>query len=105
MNRIDEISIFENLTRDEIVRIVDIQIHKLQQRLAERKIDLKLTDSAKALIAEKGYDPVYGARPLKRVMQQLIENPLSMDILKGAIPEGTRVQAEADGGRIVFRSL
>ena len=105
LNRIDEIIIFENLTRGEIVQIVDIQIQKLQLRLAERKIELTLTDGAKALIAEKGYDPVYGARPLKRVMQQLIENPLSMDILKGTILEGAQVRAEAEGDQIVFRSL
>jgi ATP-dependent Clp protease ATP-binding subunit ClpB len=103
LNRVDEIIIFENLTRDEIVQIVDIQFQKLQQRLAERKIDLILTDGARALIADKGYDPVYGARPLKRVMQQLIENPLSMEILKGAVPEGAKVKAEAEGDVIVFR--
>jgi ATP-dependent Clp protease ATP-binding subunit ClpB len=105
LNRIDEIIIFENLTRDEIVQIVDIQLQTLQGRLAERKIELTLTGGARELIAERGYDPVYGARPLKRVMQQLIENPLSMEILKGTIPEGTRVAAEADGDRIVFKRL
>jgi ATP-dependent Clp protease ATP-binding subunit ClpB len=104
LNRIDEIIIFENLTRDEIVQIVDIQLQTLQGRLAERKIELTLTNGARALIAEQGYDPVYGARPLKRVMQQLIENPLSMEILKGAIPEGARVKAEADGDRMVFET-
>jgi ATP-dependent Clp protease ATP-binding subunit ClpB len=105
LNRIDEIIIFENLTRDEIVKIVDIQVQTLQDRLAERKIELMLTDGARALIAEKGYDPVYGARPLKRVMQQLIENPLSMEILKGTIPEGARVRAEVEDERIVFNTL
>ena len=105
LNRIDEIIIFENLTRAEIIRIVDIQFQKLQMRLAGRKIDLTLTDGARALIAEKGYDPVYGARPLKRVMQQLIENPLSMEILKGAVPDGALVEADAKGDQIVFRKL
>jgi ATP-dependent Clp protease ATP-binding subunit ClpB len=105
LNRIDEIIIFENLTRDEIVKIVDIQVQTLQDRLAERKIELMLTDGARALIAEKGYDPVYGARPLKRVMQQLIENPLSMEILKGTILEGARVRAEVEDERIVFNTL
>ena len=102
LNRIDEIIIFQNLTAAEIVKIVDIQIGRLAQRLADKNIELILSDSAKALIAEKGYDPAYGARPLKRVIQQYIENPLSMEILEGKISDGTRVSAEAEGEKIVF---
>jgi len=103
LNRIDEIIIFQSLTLDEIVNIVDIQIDRLGRRLADRIIDLILSDSAKALIARQGYDPVYGARPLKRVIQQYIENPLSIEILEGKISEGTRVRAEAEGDKIVFK--
>jgi ATP-dependent Clp protease ATP-binding subunit ClpB len=99
LNRIDEIIIFQNLTADEIVKIVDIQMRRLGQRLADKI----LSDSAKALIAEKGYDPVYGARPLKRVIQQYIENPLSLEILEGKISDGSRISAEAEGDRIVFK--
>jgi ATP-dependent Clp protease ATP-binding subunit ClpB len=102
LNRIDEIIIFQNLTAAEIVKIVDIQIDRLGQRLADKNIELILSDSAKALIAEKGYDPVYGARPLKRVIQQYIENPLSLEILEGKISDGTHVSAEAEGEKIVF---
>jgi ATP-dependent Clp protease ATP-binding subunit ClpB len=105
LNRIDETIIFHNLTQDEIVKIVDIQIERLASRLAHNNIELILSDSAKQLIAEKGYDPVYGARPLKRVIQQYIENPLSMEMLKGTIAEESRVSAEVEGDQIVFHAL
>ncbi|MEJ2727598.1 MAG: ATP-dependent chaperone ClpB [Deltaproteobacteria bacterium] len=103
LNRIDEIIIFQNLAADEIIKIVEIQIDRLRQRLADKNIELILSDDSKALIAEKGYDPVYGARPLKRVIQQYIENPLSLEILEGKISDGARVRAEADGDKIVFK--
>jgi ATP-dependent Clp protease ATP-binding subunit ClpB len=102
LNRIDEIIIFHNLTADQIGAIVEIQIGRLCQRLAERKIMLRLTDAAKQVLARKGYDPVYGARPLKRAVQQSIENPLAMEILKGRFPEGSEVLADAEGDRITF---
>ena len=103
LNRIDEIIIFQNLTADEIVKIVDIQMGRLGRRLADKNIELILSDGSKELIAEKGYDPVYGARPLKRVIQQYIENPLSLEILEGKIPDGARISAEAEGDKIVFK--
>ncbi len=102
LNRIDEIIIFHNLTPEQIGAIVEIQIERLARRLAERKIALRLTDGAKQLIGRKGYDPVYGARPLKRAIQQSIENPLAVEILKGRFPEGTEILADAEGGRITF---
>jgi len=73
--------------------------------LADRNIDLILSDQAMSFIAEKGYDPIYGARPLKRVIQQYIENPLSMEILKGNIVEGARIRADVDGDQIAFKSV
>ncbi|MEJ5357781.1 MAG: ATP-dependent chaperone ClpB [Desulfobacterales bacterium] len=103
LNRIDEIIFFHNLGPEQIAAIVDIQVERLRKRLAERKIDLRLGASAKALLARKGYDPVYGARPLKRTIQQLIENPLALEILKGRFPEGSGIVAEAEGEAIVFR--
>ena len=103
LNRIDEIIIFQNLTADEIVKIVDIQIGRLGRRLADKNIELILSDGSKALIAEKGYDAVYGARPLKRVIQQYIENPLSLEILEGKISDGARVSADVEGDKIVFK--
>ena len=105
LNRIDETIIFQNLTPEQITEIVAIQIKKLGSRLAGRHIELSLSDAAISLIAEKGYDPVYGARPLKRLIQQVIENPLSMEILKGNIAEGARLSAEVEGDRIVFKTI
>jgi ATP-dependent Clp protease ATP-binding subunit ClpB len=97
LNRIDETIIFENLTREQIVDIVEIQINRLTKRLSDQQLNLTFTDGAKELLAEKGYDPVYGARPLKRAIQKYLENPLSMEILKGNILEGSNVIAEPDG--------
>ena len=105
LNRIDEIIIFQSLAADDILKIVDIQIDRLGQRLADKNIELILSDGSKELIAKKGYDPVYGARPLKRVIQQFIENPLSLEILEGKILDGARVSAEAAGDKIVFRTI
>jgi ATP-dependent Clp protease ATP-binding subunit ClpB len=105
LNRIDETIIFQNLTPEQIAEIVAIQIKKLGNRLAGRNIELSLSNAAISLIAEKGYDPVYGARPLKRLIQQVIENPLSMEILKGNIAEGARLSAEVEGDRIVFKTI
>ncbi|MGB7919848.1 MAG: AAA family ATPase, partial [Desulfobacterales bacterium] len=104
LNRIDETIIFHNLSQEQLGEIVDIQVERLARRLAEKNIDLVLSQSAKAFVTEKGYDPVYGARPLKRVIQRLIENELSLEILNGNIREGDRVSAERKGDRIVFKT-
>ncbi len=103
LNRIDETIIFLNLEPDQIGKIVEIQMARLADRLAEQNIELTLSDSARDLIARLGYDPVYGARPLKRVIQRQIENPLAMEILEGKILDGTRLRAEAEGEQIVFQ--
>ena len=103
LNRIDETIIFLNLEQEQIGKIVDIQMQHLESRLAEQNIELILSDSARDLIAREGYDPIYGARPLKRVIQRQIENPLAMEILEGNIAEGDRISAETDGDRVVFR--
>jgi ATP-dependent Clp protease ATP-binding subunit ClpB len=105
LNRVDETIIFQNLTLEEIIEIVNIQLNKLSARLADQNIALILSDQATSFIAEKGYDPIYGARPLKRVIQHYIENPLSMDILKGKVLDGDRIKAEVDGDRIVFKTI
>jgi len=104
LNRIDETIIFENLTKEQIVEIVKIQADRLSKRLSEQGITLDLSDDATQFLAEKGYDPVYGARPLKRAIQKFIENPLSMEILQGNISEGTKIKADVEGERIVFNS-
>ena len=105
LNRIDEIIIFHNLTQEQIGEIVDIQMKRLESRLAEMNMELVLSDNARAFLAEKGFDQIYGARPLKRTIQRYIENPLSMEILQGSISEGTKLEADVEGDRIVFNPL
>jgi ATP-dependent Clp protease ATP-binding subunit ClpB len=105
LNRIDEIIIFHNLTQEQIGDIVDIQMKRLESRLAEMNMELVLSDNARAFLAEKGFDQIYGARPLKRTIQRYIENPLSMEILQGSISEGTKLEADVEGDRIVFNQL
>ncbi len=102
INRIDDIVVFHPLGNEQIRRIVDIQLGYLRKRLLERDIELKLDDKARDLLAEAGYDPVYGARPLKRAIQQQIENPLAQQILKGAFGPGDRILATVRKGELVF---
>jgi ATP-dependent Clp protease ATP-binding subunit ClpB len=92
LNRLDEILLFRRLSRADMVGVVDIQLGRLRRMLAERKIDLQLDDAAKAWLAEAGYDPVYGARPLKRVIQRELQNPLASAILEGRIKDGDTVR-------------
>ncbi|MDQ5937685.1 MAG: ATP-dependent Clp protease ATP-binding subunit ClpB [Cyanobacteriota bacterium erpe_2018_sw_21hr_WHONDRS-SW48-000092_B_bin.40] len=96
LNRIDETVVFHALTAAELAKIVDIQLHILNKRLADRKIVLKATDAAKDWLATTGYDPVYGARPLKRLIQKEIENPLSLELLKGLYADGDTILIDAD---------
>ncbi|HEY1374324.1 MAG TPA: AAA family ATPase, partial [Candidatus Binatia bacterium] len=103
LNRIDEVVIFNPLGREEIKHIVEIQLKRLERLLADRKISIEVTDAAKALLAERGYDPVYGARPLKRTIQRMIQDPLALRILNGDFGEGDRIAVDAEGGDIVFR--
>jgi ATP-dependent Clp protease ATP-binding subunit ClpB len=102
LNRIDETIIFLKLTEAQIGAIVDIQMERLALRLEQSKITLTLDDGARAFLAAKGYDPVYGARPLKRAIQQYIENPLAMEILKGTIKEGACLQGRVEDDQIRF---
>ena len=102
LNRVDETIIFNSLGREEIKSIVEIQLKRLRQNLAARKLTLEITGRAKALIADKGYDPAYGARPLKRTIQRLIQNPLAVKILEGEFKEGDRVKIDADGETLLF---
>jgi ATP-dependent Clp protease ATP-binding subunit ClpB len=104
LNRVDETIVFHNLTPAQLARIVDLQIQRLGQRLAEREITLELSEGAKKLLAEKGYDPLYGARPLKRAIQKYLENPLSLAILEGGVGPGSHVRAVEENGAIVFQS-
>jgi ATP-dependent Clp protease ATP-binding subunit ClpB len=103
LNRIDEIIIFHALGQREIEAIVDLQLERVRRTLAGRQVALELTPAARALLAQVGYDPVYGARPLKRAIQEHLLNPLAMRVLDGTFHEGDRVTADADGGEIVLR--
>ncbi len=103
LNRIDEVVIFSPLGREELARIVDIQVGHLARRLADRRISLEVTDAARALLAREGYDPTFGARPLKRAIQRLVQDPLARRILEREFGEGDTVTVDAEGDRIVFR--
>jgi len=103
LNRIDEVVIFSPLGRAEIARIVDIQVGHLRRRLADKRIDLELTEAAKTLLAREGYDPTFGARPLKRTIQRLIQDPLALRLLQGEVAEGDTVTVDAVRDEIVFR--
>jgi len=102
LNRVDEIIIFDRLTEDDLKKIVEIQLRRLTKRLEQQKITLDLSDSAKELLAREGYDPVYGARPLKRTIQKEILDPLSIDILEGKVREGQTVRVDAKDGALEF---
>ncbi|GIK18736.1 MAG: chaperone protein ClpB [Phycisphaerales bacterium] len=105
LNRIDEIVVFHQLKREQIAAIVDIQLERLRARLREREMDLELTAEAKTLLAAEGWDPAYGARPLKRTIQQRIENALASRILAGEFAAGDRILADARGKSLVFEKI
>jgi ATP-dependent Clp protease ATP-binding subunit ClpB len=102
LNRVDEIIVFHPLSKDQLTRIVDVQLEHLRKRLATRSLKLEISDAAKRLLADEGYDPNYGARPLKRVIQQRIENPLASRILKGEFAEGSTIRVGVDPAKKDF---
>jgi ATP-dependent Clp protease ATP-binding subunit ClpB len=102
LNRVDEIVVFAPLSRDQIGEIVELQLARLRDRLAERRIELELTDAAKEALGEAGWDPAYGARPLKRAIQRLVENPLALRLLEGEFADGDRIAVDADDGELTF---
>ncbi len=102
LNRVDDIIVFHALKKEHLREIVDIQLRHLLQRLEEREIVLELTDAAKEFLAARGYDPAYGARPLKRSLQQFLETPLAYEIMRGKITDGSRVQVEVAGDQLSF---
>jgi ATP-dependent Clp protease ATP-binding subunit ClpB len=103
LNRVDEVIVFRSLTREQLAAIVDIQLSRLEERLAERKLGLHVTEAARDLLAERGWDPVYGARPLKRTIQRLVQDELALRLLRGEFAEGDTVEVDAEGGGLVFR--
>jgi ATP-dependent Clp protease ATP-binding subunit ClpB len=102
LNRIDDIVVFSQLAREQIASIIDIHLEKLRRNLAERGITIELNDAARELIIKEGYDPIYGARPLKRAIQSMIQNPLAVSLLKGEIASGQTVTVTADGDELKF---
>ena len=102
LNRIDEIVLFHPLTREHLKHIVDIQMQQVSKRMAERKIEIELTDAAKEFLVREGYDATYGARPLKRTIQRLILDPLALQVLEGKFAEGDTVVVDLEKGAIVF---
>ncbi len=102
INRIDEIIVFHQLTEEQLRQIVDLLVKDLQERLAERKLNIELTEKAKSWLAKEGYDPVYGARPLRRAIERYVENPLSAKLLKGEFGEGDTVKVDLVDGGLTF---
>jgi ATP-dependent Clp protease ATP-binding subunit ClpB len=105
LNRIDEIVLFEALDREQLAEIAELQLGRLRERLADRRLSLELTDAAKEVLAEAGWDPTYGARPLKRALQRLVENPLAARLLAGNFGEGDRIRVDAEDGELTFERV
>jgi ATP-dependent Clp protease ATP-binding subunit ClpB len=105
LNRVDEVIVFHPLDRAEIRQIVDLQIEQLANLLEKRDLALVVTERARQEIANRGYDPTFGARPLKRVIQQQLQNPLAAELLKGEYPEGSTVTIDFDGGEFTFQRV
>jgi ATP-dependent Clp protease ATP-binding subunit ClpB len=106
LNRIDDIIVFGPLSRTQIGQIVEIQLGRLRNLLVARRIGLELTDAARTALGDEGYDPVYGARPLKRVIQQRIQNPLALLLLEGVFREGDTVRVDVDANdQFVFEKV
>ena len=105
LNRIDEVVIFNHLGKQEIKKIVELEIEKIVLRLKQKNIEIKITQSAKDLLSEQGFDPNLGARPLKRVIQKLVLDPLAIKIVSGEIKEKDEIVIDAEASQIVFRSV
>ena len=102
LNRIDEIIMFNRLGEEQIGRIVDIELQHLTERLKVRKLTMEVSDAAKKLFVQVGYDPMFGARPLKRTIQNMLQNQLARRILAGEFPEGSAVYVDCQDGQLVF---
>jgi ATP-dependent Clp protease ATP-binding subunit ClpB len=105
LNRIDEVIEFQPLSKEQIAEIVELQLARLRERLTERRIELELTDAAKETLAEAGWDPAYGARPLKRAIQRLVENPLALRLLEGDFADGDTIRLDAEDGELRFEKV
>ena len=104
LNRVDETILFHSLSKEDMSAIIDIQLERLKKRLTEMKISLHISDNAKSFLVESGYNPLFGARPLKRAIQRHLEDPLAMEILEGSFAEGSTIEVAAKNGKLVFSS-
>ena len=102
LNRVDDVIIFQSLDEDELARIVEIQISRLEKRLAQQNLTLDVDAAAKKLLAKEGYDPQFGARPLKRAVQEQLLNPLSLRLLEGEFKPGDKIKVTVKDGELVF---
>jgi ATP-dependent Clp protease ATP-binding subunit ClpB len=105
LNRIDEVIEFKPLSKEQIAEIVELQLVRLRERLAERRIELELAEAAKETLADAGWDPAFGARPLKRAIQRLLENPLALRLLEGDFADGDTIRVDAEDGEIRFEKV
>ncbi|MFA5788200.1 MAG: AAA family ATPase [Actinomycetota bacterium] len=105
LSRVDAVLVFDQLTRQQLAHIVDIQVDLLRKRLVDRHLQIMLTDKAKAYLVDKGFDPAYGARPLKRLIQKEIQDRLAMELLKGEITEGDTVDVDTSPEGLVFHNM
>jgi len=105
LNRIDETIVFGTLTTEDLSKIVDIQLGYLAERLRQRKLEVEFTDNARKQILDEGYDPAYGARPLKRTIQQRLENPLATELLVGKFTDGDKIRIDASNYRFTFDKI
>jgi ATP-dependent Clp protease ATP-binding subunit ClpB len=103
LNRIDETVIFHRLSREDVSRIVELQVELLTKRVGERGIEIELTEDARTLLGNLGFDPSYGARPLRRVIQRKLVDPLALKLLEGDFADGSRVRVDAEDGGLIFR--
>jgi ATP-dependent Clp protease ATP-binding subunit ClpC len=104
LNRLDEIIVFHELSEEQLRNIVDLMVNDLQSRMAERELSIELTEKAKSWLAKEGYDPVYGARPLRRIIEKYVENPLSSKVLRGELKEGDTVKVDLGKDGLTFKT-
>ena len=102
LNRLDEIIVFHELTEEQLRQVVDLLAKDLQKRLLERKLSVEITEKAKSWLAKEGYDPVYGARPLRRALEKYVENPLAVKVLGGEFKEGDTIKVDAGDEGLIF---
>jgi ATP-dependent Clp protease ATP-binding subunit ClpA len=103
LNRIDEVIVFQRLSKEDMKRIVDLQVEDIRQRMLEQRVDVQLSEAARDWLAEKGYDPSFGARPLRRTLQRLVESPLSKKVIRGELKAGEHLQIDLENDELVFR--